>query len=138
MQITKLCEVWHYSNCFLPQLRTSSSSLQKHYLAILFDTKGLHIKEKNKKVKNEESCYTIEKRGCRTLKNTILNHNQPHKLRKTQWKQHQAPQNWLQFLTILVLFPKPILDLFLNLIWIWFTQVWITNYATKDNNGGTD
>ena len=41
-------------------------------------------RKKTKKVKNEESCYTIEKRGCRTLKNTILNHNQPYKLRKTQ------------------------------------------------------
>ena len=46
--------------------------------------KGVAYKrKKNKKVKNEESCYT-EKRGCRTLKNTILNHNQPYKLRKTQ------------------------------------------------------
>ena len=100
--------------------------------------KGVAYKRKNKKVKNEDSCYTIEKRGCRTLKNTILNNNQPYKLRKTQWKQHQAPQNWLKFLTILVLFPKQILDLFLNVIWIWFTQVWITNYATKDNGEGTD
>ena len=78
---------------FPPTAKDLIIIIARTLLAILFDTKGLHIQEKNKKVKNEESCYTIEKRGCRTLKNTILNHNQPNKLRKTQWQQHQAPQN---------------------------------------------
>ena len=95
-------------------------------------------RKKTKRLKMKNPATLLKKRGCRTLKNTILNHNQPNKLRKTQWQQHQAPQNWLKFLAISVLFPKPILDLFLNLIWIWFTQVWITNYATKDNDEGTD